>query len=500
VKQAGGIDFNGILQFANVIVAALIGYALVDLDANEYIDHTTLLLGLVLCLQTWFVLKLERQRRDPFVIMLAFHMIFYFALRLFTLALYPYSVVFARYDYDVGDSNYAMAFILASNVLLYAGLFAVRIRETVVSSSGWQASRPQGVVALMVVAILFGYFRGGFWTEDNIPRFMNFLVGLLTPDITILMAMTYLLLFRKSLSRGFALVVGATIALDIIVHTLWGSRSALVGFAQNCLIAVLVVNGFLRIPRKYVTLGVLAAPFMAVLLVAMFTISSYNRIARASAGGIEAKLDLGAAISGATESGGDLVSGPALDVILQPVFARAGFFDFGAEIIAHREEYRSIFNFTSYGRSLIDNILTPGFDLYDMPKLSNSLQFVYRGWGEPSKQQASGDFYQSDQVQIYGELYAVFMWGALPLMFLIAVAFKTFYVRISDPLPFMRAIKRVVLLFLFVKVINSFGLDWVLGEAIPLIAGIYITSYLFGARRVSGPTPAVAPALAAPQT
>jgi hypothetical protein len=494
VNTNRALDFNALLQAANLVVAALLVYALSELEPNEYLDHTGILLGLTLCLQTAGVLLLEKRQRDPFVIMLAFVMIFYFAFRIFTLAVYPYSVVFVRYPYGPGDSSYSLVFILISNVFLYAGLLAVRFRNNLaVSAEGWRASRPSGVIVLLLAAVLFAYFRGGYWTEDTVPRALNFLVTFLTPDMTILMGVSYFLLFRHSLSRGFALTIGVVIVLDIVAHTLWGSRSAVVGFVQNCIVAALGVAGCIRVPRRFVLLGVLALPFAAVLLVAMFTISSYNRIANAASAetfGVSRTLAL------AGEASTELVSGPVVDLLLPPIAARAGFFDFSAEVIAHREEYQAIFSGASYGRSLIDNILTPGFDLYDQPKLSNALQFVYRDWGQPSKREASGDFYQSDQFGIYGELYALFAYASLPLMFLAAFLLKRLYVSISDPLPYMRAIKRVVVLFVFVKLINSFGLDWILGEVIPLIAGVYLYSFFFGSRRVVPPQAPLVPGAA----
>lgn len=487
--QSRALDFNTLLQVANLVVAGLLVYALVALEENEYLDHTTVVLGLVLCLQTLVALHLERRRRDPFVIMLAFQTIFYFAFRIYTLAVYPYSVVFVRYPYGPDESSYALLFILSANVFLYAGLMLVRFRSnSAVSAEGWRATSPTSVIVLLLIAILFAYFRGSYWTEDNVPRALNFLVSFLTPDITILMGVSYFLLYRRSLTGAFAFAIGAVILLDIIAHTLWGSRSAIVGFVQNCILVALAVYGCIRASRKFVVLGLLLLPFAVVTLVATFTISSYNRIAKADA----QTFDVMKSVAAAGESSADLLAGPALDLLLPPIAARAGFFDFSAEVIANREEYRSILSPAAYGRSLVDNILTPGFDLFDQPKLSNALQFTYRGWGKPSKREAQGDFYQSDQFGIYGEFYALFLWGSLPIMFLVALGLKAAYVRISDPVPYMCAIKRVIVLFTFVKLINSFGLDWILGELIPLVAGIYLYSFFFASRRVDAPQ---APAL-----
>src|SRR5262249_27795051 len=138
------------------------------------------------------------------------------------------------------------------------------------------------------------------------------------------------------------------------------------------------------------------------------------------------------------------------------------------------------------GRSIVDNLLTPGFDVYDQPKIANSLQFVYFGLGAPSKMEAN-EVYQSDQLGIYGEFYALFGYGCLPLLFLIGLLLKRTYVRLHSTNPFTLAAKRAVTLFIFMKLIDSFGIDWVLIESLPLVAAIYAYSVFFAGRRITEP-------------
>ena len=83
------------------------------------------------------------------------------------------------------------------------------------------------------------------------------------------------------------------------------------------------------------------------------------------------------------------------------------FFDFTSEIIAHQVKYDSIFTIKTYLKSIIDNLLTPGFDLFDQPKIANSLNFIYLGIGNPSKLLLETN-YQSDQLGIYGEFFNLF--------------------------------------------------------------------------------------------
>jgi hypothetical protein len=478
------IDFNSILTGANLLVAGLVVFAFMRTGANEYVDQETMLLGVALAVQTQIALWFERRRRDPFIILLAFSVTFYYVFRLFTLILYPYSLVFERYSYNAGDSNYALIFIIAANVFLYAGFYVVRFRDNRVINSGqWRATSPVRVIFLMLAAILFAYTSGIFWTEDNIPRVFNFLVIFLSQNIILLMAMSYYFLFEKSISRKIGLTIAILIILEMAAHTLLGSRGAIVGIVQSYMLASLAIAGSIWFSRKYFVLGVVLFPVVVGLLVGSFAISTYNRANRANRDSATS-LDLGRTIELAAESSSALSVGQALDVVVPALAARAGFFDFSAEIIAHRDEYASVINLSSYAKSIVDNLLTPGFDVYDQPKISNALQFVYEDLGSPSKVQVA-EGYQSDQLGIYGEFYALFGYASLPFLFLFAFWLKRVYVKLSNANLFIRAMHRVVVLFVFVRMIDSFGIDWTIGETLPLLVATYIYRFFFTSKRAS---------------
>ena len=382
------IDFNGVLRVANLIMAGLMVFAFSRMHANEFIDEETIALGILLCLQTQIALSIERKRRDPFVILLAFDMIFFFAFRIVTLTVYPFSNVFDRYQYGTADSNYAMIFILIANAVLYAGLYlADSKRIQSINTVNWRAKSPGRAVVLMIAAIIFAYFSGGFWNSDNIPRAFSFLAIFLAPSITILMTLSYYLLFRKSLSKKFAFTIVLLLVADAAIHTLNGSRSAILIVVQNLIIVSLAVFGSVKLARRTVLICVAMSPVVAALLVATFVISTYNRSAQ-DAG---RTFDLGRAFDLAVIASDRLTIGTDLDLLLPPIAARAGFFDYSAEIIAHREQYATVFNLSSYAKSIIDNLLTPGFDVYDQPKISNALRFVYDGLGTPSKELVADD-------------------------------------------------------------------------------------------------------------
>lgn len=481
------LDLNSVLRGANLMVAVAIVLLFGEAEHNPYLDRTTLLLGLLLCAQTQAALWLERRQRDPFVILLALEMIVYYSLRLVTLTLYQFSGVFDRFPYGPADSNRALVLILIANLFLYGALYLVKFKNNLtVTAAGWRPTAPGRTVFLLLAAVLIGYSAVSYSDPEQSSNLASLLSFFFEPRTVIMMALAYYVLFRQQLSRNFALAIAALIVIEMAVHTLAGSRSAIVAFVEICLMVVLAIRGAIHFRRKSLVLAVALSPLIVLLLVVSFAISTYNRAHRETG----ASFDFSQALTSAGESGaGDLAVGPALDVVLSTLFARAGFFDFSAEIIAHREEYRSVLNLPAYFKSIVDNDLTPGFDVYDQPKTALALQFVYRGWGVPSKEDTAEE-YQSDQLGIYGEFYALFGYGAFPLLFFTAYLLKLLFVHLRSVNPFTHAMQRVVVLFVFVDLLHSYGIDWVIQETIPLAAAIFIYGFFFAAKRVADPEPA----------
>lgn len=163
------------------------------------------------------------------------------------------------------------------------------------------------------------------------------------------------------------------------------------------------------------------------------------------------------------------------EIILAPIFGRIAFLDFAAEIIANQKQYGKVFRLDYYAKSIVDNVLTPGFDVFDTPKAANSLTFIYNKNGELKKSRVS-DFYQSDEFTIYGEFYALFgKWLSIVPLFFISFAFKRLYVTITDKNLFFFYLKKAFMLYVFFTLLNSFGMDWLLFDVI----GILFTYLIF---------------------
>jgi hypothetical protein len=237
--------------------------------------------------------------------------------------------------------------------------------------------------------------------------------------------------------------------------------------------------GRITFSRWLVGLGVAAMPIVFAVMVFTFALSTYARFTRAS--GDAPDLERTAEFVAASSNDPLIVA--RLGIIAPYVASRAGFFDFSAELIAHREEYAAVFNVGTYFKSIVDNVLTPGVDFFDQPKIANSLQFVYERWGTPSKAYVL-ESYHSDQIGLYGEFFVLFGWSSLPLLFMLTYLLKRAYVRLASPNPYVFAMKRVVVLYIFVRTLDTFGMDWTVSEAVPLVIAIFAYSRFFKSRPI----------------
>jgi hypothetical protein len=464
-------------MWMNFIVfgSTLIAYA--QFGNNEFINGDAIWAASVLSLQTHIALLIERRRRDPFVVLFAFVLILYYSLRIVTLTIFPFSFVLPRFEYSPGDSTVALVVIIVGNAFLYAGLYAVRGRgRRVAGGDDWRGKAPHRTIGLVAVTIVFIYSRGILWDPDSIPRAFQFLLIFASQSSVLLMALVYYLLFRKSLNTRVSATLIGLLVLEMILHSLAGSRSAVIGVIQNGLFVLLAIFGSVSISRRVVTAGIVLLPIAVASLVISFMVSTFVRAATAAG----TSFSIGTALDLSRNASERIDTDYALQAGIPTMLARAGFFDYSADLIAHRRQYAPIINGPAYVRSIVDNILTPGFDLFDQPRISNAMRFAYEERGNVSKI-ASVAAYQSDQLGVYGELYLLFGYAAFPLMFVVTWAFKRAYVSFDDADPYMLTIKRVATLSIFVEVVNSFGMDWILMDAVTLVAAIYLYRFFFAA-------------------
>lgn len=460
------IDLNRILKLFNVGILILLWYSYYQGGEALYVNFNTVLLGTLLSFQIAIFLFFEKRKRDPFVLLLCLQMIFYFLLRILTLYEYSFSVVFLRYPFTVDDLNYSLSFILVANIVFYLGLS--------INYSKIQFQReilnfiPKKSVYVLV-PLLAGYFFS-FYNQiglGSLSGVINVLNGtILNIAIIIFMVLIYFFLFENHLKKSLKFVIIVGVLFFVIMQTLIGSRSAILTLLNFLLFSILAINNYVVIKRKYLYVFLFLAPVM----ILVFAVSTFLRTR------VENREIIGVnSIEVVKEFDIKSNFSESLDLILMRVFDRIGFLDYCAEIISNEEQYSSVFNFGFYSKSIIDNVLSPGFDVFDTPKASNALRFIYYNEGAPRKSKVA-DNYQSDEFTFYGEFYALFgKWFSLIPIFLTGFLFKWVYLNLNKKDIYLYYLKRGLVLYVFYTMLNSFGIDWLCFD----VFSIFFTYHIF---------------------
>jgi hypothetical protein len=485
-KKVIFIDLNAILMAFNFILFLLSICAFFFAVENEYINQHTFLFGILLCVETQSALFLERRRRDPLMLILSYITIFYYSMRILTLALYPFSSVFLRFPSSVhpGTFNESVLFIIIANIFLYAGLLAKKSKgDTGTETGNWRAASTWRTVFILSAGIIVSYADSTLLSVVTFGRMFAFLIIFINKSTVIMMVFIYIYVFRESIPRRSYVVLVTLILGEMVLHSLVGSRAAILSLIQNIILVNFAVYGRMRFRTWQVGLGLAALPFAVVLMALIFTMSSHIR---SNKDGDSQRFNIGRAMDLAVESlsGGDnalktLELGGAF--LLPPFFERLGYLDFSTEIISNRDRYAAVINMPAYARSLTDNLFTPGFDVFDQARISYSLQFVYNpNFSGPPLKSRVEEHYQSDQLGLYAELYVLFgEYFSLPLFFIIGLLAKWIYVSLKSPNPLILALKKNVVYIAFFMTINSFGLDWMMIETVPIAASIFIYKFFF---------------------
>lgn len=465
---------NKILQICNIIVAFLLflGFFQEELANHPYVDEWTLSLSLILCIQTFIVLKFEAYHPDPFVLIMAYLLIFFYELRIFTLLLYPVYTILDRYAYAPSDSNFTLLYVLVANIFLYTGFFCRKYKNIILPESiNYNVKMPYGGFSIFILSLILANFPRGWISEENMQHFFDLICNnIFTPNLVLVVLSVYVFTFRNQLSSKHVLIVVIGAGLLCLLQTLSYSRSGLLTLFDTCFVFILVFLPKIRFKRISVYLFLFTMPFLLTVAINIYSISSISRSIKGDDG-----TTLSEKIKLFNESRNIVNNSLESDRYKAQAFSRAGYFDFSSEIIAHREQYAGIFTGTTYFKSIIDNDLTPGFDIFNQPRITSSLRYVYGNINILYR--SKGEQSHSDHMGIYGEMYALFGYFSCLILFIIAYGFKKIYYHTQTQNPIKSGLIRILVLFMFYRYMNSFGLDWILWELM-ITSVAYITLYL----------------------
>ena len=453
------IDLNSILRLFIFIFVTFLLFIKVD-EKNQYVNLSTFILGGVLALQNFIFLIFEKLKRNPLLLLLVFQNVFFFMIRILSLNYTDFSTPFEQNNCSATDVHYALIFIFFANISLFLGLISFPGVAKTKLSQVYEVHKKY----LILVPVCVSFFMSYYSSKGFISLINSLFINL---GILILMIIVYLIYKGKHLNKSFKYLLLLFIIAYVIMQTAYGSRAALISVVLYSIYALLAVYGFFKVKIIHILLAGILIPIMII----FFLFATYMRPQLSDA--TNKTLPEIASIYNNFNLKGSLENDAQL--LLTPVFDRIGFLDYSATTIKNADKYAPVFNITYYFKSIVDNILSPGFDIFDVPRVSNATSFIYYGNGPITKTTVTEN-YQSDQFCFYGEYYALFgKWFSLIPIFLTGVLFKFLYERTNPQRPYLTFVNKAFILSTYYLFLNSFGLDWILLD----IVGYVFTFSLF---------------------
>lgn len=465
------VEINKLLQFVNffIFICTFIYYC--NNGLPTLLNEFSLLLYALLITQIGVFLIYEKLRANPFVILLSFINIFFISTRIFTIQyneIFDYSGVLNRISFaKAEDINNALMYIIASNLVIFLGLLGYKNSSNMNEPSMGSAVRLHSkrlksfnvLFLILIIFSLIGMSAGGI---------LGILNYIFSPFNALLISIYFLHDHKSSIAENKKkkIILIFLIFVYLIILTVNGSRAALILFAQLYIYCALAA-GRLKISRRLLIFSPLAI-ILAIYLFGAATAMRAISFAEPDGNLIE-RVRHGYEFISSRDVSDDLI------LAAVPAFDRAGFLDPTVDLMKNAEHYRDVISLTSEFKSIIDSALTPGFDIFNISKMSNALSGVYND--EPARFNRDNDLtYQSDQLNIYGEYYLIFYgWLSLPFMYFSAFAFTKVYNKVcSIKSRELRIICASYVLSVFYNWVISYGLDWIITYILLDVVSLYL--------------------------
>jgi hypothetical protein len=453
VLRAPDIFAWGVL--ANVLICLLGSYLLARNGVNRWVDGSSVTLLWLLGLENIGMLFLARRTNDPFVaILVGLTTIFYMG-RVDSLLFDPYSIAFTFAGFPVSSDhvNATLRLVFWGNLAVFLGVTAAKARRVVPREDRWTRMTSRLVIALAIV------FAANFLFEVTLGALgrvgASLLQVIMSTHMVLLMAMTFLLLNRRQLAWLHRVTLASMLALFVALTVIIGSRSGLLVLLILGLCALLAPQKRLEVRWSWLAWAIVVPP----LAITLFSVASLVRLEGYQPGVSVSTQRVRAALAF------DAFDYGSSRILLRPVLDRVGFLDYATVMVAGAEHYAPVISVEYYFKSLVDNLLSPGFDVYDAPRTSQTIRFLPRG-DVPSHARAAEE-YNSSQLTAYGELFVLFrgFWPfAIAALGFMGYIFARLFARIRTEDEYHCYLYRGVVLLAFHNWLNSFGLDWMAVE------------------------------------
>jgi hypothetical protein len=472
-------DLHFLLVIVNVLLCITALALYVTAGPNQYIELRTVILLILLCSQNALMLLYGWIKREPFVLILVAITTAFYATRVVSLLYNPSSITFNRSVVTPSDINYLLMFIILSNVSIFLGLNATK-QQIVYDENIPEDQRPARALFVIVIlfsAIIIRYF--GLLPASIFGRFSGYILFVFFRlHLIILFSLLYLIInFRRISIRSRFAILGL-IVLFVLFNTITGSRSSLLTLAVMLLLGLLSVRGRIILNQKIILLAILFIPLSIFLYNLATCCRPFIKVV-SDVFSEQKRLDVKK-----TEYF-DVFHQFDINQACQPVFDRMGFLDFSVDIIKHKDQYGRVINTKYYLKSIVDNCLTPGFNVFGTPRTENALKYIYGDLLSPTHQDIE-NAYHADMLTIYGEYHILFgQYPALLVFFICSYVFKRIYLSIKSENIFLLFLYRAIVLFIFYGWLNSFGTDWFVFDLISILITVFLYQNFYKMRTES---------------
>lgn len=475
MRDRNKYDLNTLFQIGNFCTCIIAITLYYNVGGNDYVDLNTLCLLWLLGGQNILMLWYEKRKRDPFILILVGMTLVFYMVRIVTLLYIPWSLALNRYPITPNDLNYSLQFIFFSNAVIFLGLIAVR-GKIIFREIGYIEEKPANpflIIMVLLFLIIFNYFV--LMRLEFLGRIASYLSGIfLNVYVLILLTVLYLIINFSKIARVHKNILIIVVAFYIISMTLIGSRAALLVLLQLTFFGCLSVKGRIMLDTKFILIGIA----LAILSTFIFVAATYIRTVGYDPKTFISMQRLDAAKEYSAYTEGDV------ELLLRPIFDRMGYLGYATDLITNNEEYSKIINPTYYLKSIIDNGLTPGFDIFDVPRASNALRYIYTGLSDRPTHEDITEEYSSEMFSLYGEYYILFGgYPALIFIFIFSYMFKSVYLRVKNKDVFSFYLYRTLILLIFHNWLISYGMDWMVIELIAIFITLFLFKDLYKMRR-----------------
>ena len=459
------VSFYAILVWSNIIVFILSAVSYNGL--SHFVDGVTIFFSAIMTLIVFLLINDARRNQNPLLGVMAFLLILFFQLRVFSLEYTDYSVVLDRIHCTPADLNRTYLFIIVATLVMWRAFHFHRLKDETQSGRVREISfsKVQNLLYFTLFISLLEFLPFAF-TE----RFTSILTTLFFNSMMILMfSFACFMRIHKRLSATAKTIFILSLVLFVLISIFKGSRGGIMSIFYVMIPSILVEKKE-KIKMKYL-IGVL---LLLPIAVGIFSYSTYMRKMNiVDESNIRTKIELLPEVI-------QMTSGSKLKETLSPVLDRVGFLDYATESVKKADEFRLFVNPVYCFKSIVDNALTPGFDVFDVAKESNAVKIYYETGGLVPRSKLSIYDYQSDEFTLFGEAYIMFYgWLSLLPLFLIAYLFKSFYIKYYRRDDYL---KMPAVIYLFIVLFNSFGFDWFVLNLVSMIFNYLIFYWVTGTR------------------